>query len=325
MWDSKYTDYKITGSDCPFSSHKYSDVCKHLFDAMREKGLAIFPYFSKADWNVPSYWAEDGKYDNTTRHHNYNVKENPELWEEFVQFTHNQILELATNYGRIDTIWLDAGWVNRNDGEDIRIEELIEKARNIQPWLISADRTCGGICENYVTPEQTIPEKPMNIPWESCITIGNSFSYRFDDDYKSVFYLVHLLIDIVAKGGNLALNVGPQPDGRFPKDAIDRIKGLGEFLNVYGDSIYGTRVCAPYRTGNYAFTKNGNKVFAFYMYEDETHENMDKYVIPYTEKVSKVTLMKTGKELDFTVTDSGIEVMVYEDTQNDIATVFVLE
>src|SRR5690606_23759365 len=96
--------------------------------------------------------------------------------------------------------------------------------------LIVADRTVGGIYENYVTPEQTVPEKPLNIPWESCITLGTSFSFKYDDDYKPLRKVAHLLIDIVAKGGNLALNVGPQPDGRLPRHALRSIRDLGQWL-----------------------------------------------------------------------------------------------
>lgn len=309
MWDTQYSDYKITSPDCPFHTHRYADICAHLFEAFRRRGLGIAAYFSKADWHTPYYWAENQKCGNfMDRGPSYKPSENPELWEKFVQFTHNQVLELLRNYGKIDALWFDAGWVCRQNGQDIRIEEMIEKAREIQPWVLSADRTCGGICENYVTPEQCVPEKPLDIPWESCVTMGTSFSFAYDDEYKSVRELIHLLLDIVAKGGNLALNVGPQPDGRLPKPAIDRMRGMGRWLKTHGSAVYGTRVCAPYRVENFAFTQKEaeKKAFAFYLYNSDSEKRPDKITIPLIDKkVVRIEEMASGKEVDFKVTDKG--------------------
>ena len=309
MWDTQYSDYKITSPSCPFHAHHYADICGHLFEAFRRRGLGIAAYFSKADWHTPHYWAENQRKGNfMDRNPTYNPEENPELWEKFVQFTHNQVLELVRNYGKLDVLWFDAGQVCRQNGQDIRIEELIEKVRAIQPWILSADRTCGGACENYVTPEQCVPKKPMHIPWESCVTMGNSFSFAYDDEYKSVKELIHLLIDVIAKGGNLALNIGPQPDGRLPKPAIERMKGIGEWLRIYGEAVYGTRVCAPYRMGDFAFTQKEHekKVFAFHIYGSTSGNYPDEIVIPRVErKITHIEDMRTGIKLNFETRDNG--------------------
>jgi alpha-L-fucosidase len=239
-----------------------------------------------------------------------------------VRFTHNQVLELARNYGKIDVLWFDAGQVCPRYGQDIRIEELIANVRRIQPWILSADRTCGGICENYVTPEQCVPDKPLNIPWESCVTMGKSFSFAYDDEYKSLRELIYLLIDVIAKGGNLALNIGPQPDGRLPKPAVDRMKGLGEWLKIYGEAVYGTRICAPYRTGNFAFTQKEreNKAFAFYMHDDKRAE---KIIIPHTDKkVVRIENMRTCENLEFEAADQGY--FLFNNNLSDIADVYIL-
>ena len=130
MWDTQYSDYKITGEDCPFHTHHYADICGHLFEAFRRQGIGIVAYFSKADWHVPSYWAphmERGDF--TWRGPSYKPEENPSLWEEFVQFTHNQLLELCTRYGKIDVLWFDAGWVCEQSGQDIRLGEAVDKVR----------------------------------------------------------------------------------------------------------------------------------------------------------------------------------------------------
>lgn len=92
MWDTQTTDYKVTGNACPYRTNPNADVCKQLFDAFRERGLAISAYFSKADWHVPSYW--DKESERTSRGPSYDPAEDPERWESFVQFTHEQMLEL---------------------------------------------------------------------------------------------------------------------------------------------------------------------------------------------------------------------------------------
>ncbi|KKI89645.1 alpha-L-fucosidase [Bacillus sp. SA1-12] len=329
MWDTKETDYRITSSDCPFHAHKYADICKYVFDAFRKKGLGIAAYFSKADWNTPYYWASGmARGRNMWRGPSYDPDEYPWLWEKFVTFTHNQIMELMSNYGRIDVLWLDAGWVGKGK-QDIRLGEVVEKAREVQPWLITADRTIGGEFENYITPEQTIPEHPMSVPWESCITMGTSFSFKYEDKYKSTRDIVHTLIEIVSKGGNLALNVPPQPDGRLPEGAIQRIKELGAWLKIYGESIYGTRICAPYFKEDFAFTRKGETVYCSRLYKSEDGRYRDEHVyIPYPEKVHRIDLLGGEENLEFNQTEEVISVRMpataEKDNQAPIAHVFRL-
>jgi len=307
MWDTHTTDYRITSPDCPFHAHKYADICKQVFDAFRAKGLAISAYFSKADWHTPYYWApgmERGSF--TARGPSYDPKQYPHLWEQFVQFTHAQIMELMTKYGRIDMLWLDAGWVNDYRDQNIRLGEVVEKAREIQPWLLSADRTVGGPYENVITPEQTLPERPLNVPWESCITLGTSFSFRYEDKYKTVRQLIHLLVEIVAKGGNLALNVGPQPDGRLSETAISRIKGMGDWLKIYGEGIYGTRICEPFSAVNCQFTRKGDTIYAFYLYKDEKEAVKEELYLPIQKSFTQIDLVGGLDNLQYSQTENGI-------------------
>jgi len=308
MWDSQFTDYKVTNPGCPFSVNHRADIVAHVFEAFRRQKLGIAAYFSKADWDVPSYWAKGQlKGDFMSRGPSYNPVDNPELWEEFVQFTHNQVMELVTKYGRLDILWFDAGWVCA-PRQDIRIDELMETARKVQPWLISADRTCGGKAENYITPEQSVPASPIRVPWESCISMGNGFAYSYDDNFKSTKRLIRTLIDIVAKGGNLALNVAPQTDGRLPWPALVRMSQMGEWLKKYGDAIYGTRICAPYVTSGWAFTQKEkeNKVFAICVQDDIAPGRL---VIPYGEKaVNSIINMTTGDTVPFDKTDNGLAI-----------------
>ena len=318
MWDTKYTDYKITSPECPFHKHKYADICKNLFNAFRERGLAIAAYFSKADWHSPYYWAKGMKRSNfTNRGPTYDPLEYPWLWEEFVKFTHNQIVELVSKYGRIDILWLDAGWVCPQNNQDIKMDELVQKIRKIQPWILVVDRWVGGPHENYLTPEQTIPERPILVPWESCITMGTSFSYCYDDNYKSVRELVHILIEVVAKGGNLALNVGAQPDGRLPTPAILKMKELGKWLKKYGEAIYSTRPCEPYFTGEYAFTKKNDCIYCFKLYKSVQIE--EYMLIPFTgKKIVSVELIGHKENLYFEQTDKGLKIKMPADAYDNL-------
>lgn len=326
LWDTKYTDYKVTDRDCPFSVNKNADICKAMFNAFRDKGLAIAAYFSKADWHNEDYWEHYGKGIKTTRNPTYDTALHPEKWERFVQFTKNEILELMENYGRIDILWLDAGQVNRYNKQDIRIEEIVREARKIQPWLLSADRTIGGECENYITPEQTVPDRPLLVPWESCITMGSAFSYRYDDKYKSTRDIIRLLCDIVAKGGNLALNVAPQPNGDLPRPAYQRMKEVGTWLRANGDAIYSTRIAKPYKRGEYAFTQKDGNVYAIRMYEASSDKS--KISIPVradelSDRVKALIHVPTDTKISFVQDDEKIAAVLPEGiTANSIADAF---
>ena len=311
MWDTKYTDYKVTAENCPFHTHKHADIVRSVFDAFRRKNIAIAAYFSKPDWHCPWYWAEGmDRPVAADRYPTYDLSEHPEIWESFTQFTQNQIMELMENYGRIDILWLDGGQVNPNiRGMDIRLSEVVARARQLQPWLITADRTVGGENENYITPEQSIPDRVIRVPWESCVTVGTQWGFRFGDTYKSARTLVHMLIQVVSHGGNLALNVGPQPDGELPPAALRELSGLGAWLKQNGDAIYGTRPCDISRHGNLYFTQKngGNTVFALLPLEEEDLLS-DTLFIPAEQAVSRVTLLDSAEDLSFKQTAEGITV-----------------
>lgn len=302
MFDTKQTDYKITSPDCPFHKSENADIVKAMYDAFREEGLGISVYFSKPDWNCPYYWAPElpNAYSCCA---NYDPLERPELWNQFVEYTHNQIRELTTNYGKVDVLWLDGGCVSPHiQNHDIHLEKLIPEIRSTtQPGLIVADRTVGGEYENILTPEQTCPDKPILVPWESCITMGKDFSYHYNcnSHLKSPREIIHMFLDIIAKGGNLALNVTPQPDGELPEGMIAVMNELGDWLKVNGEGVYGTRPVAPYDKRGVKYTQKDGAVYAFALYGANYHP-MRQIVLELEHPVKSVTCLRTGENMPFT-------------------------
>ena len=329
MFATKTTDYNITSPECAFRSHPKANVTKEIFDAFRKNGFMIGTYFSKPDWNSPDYWWP--YFPTPDRHVNYNPAKYPERWQRFRDFTYTQIEELMTGYGAVDILWLDGAWVRpfenmpkefeswakKNDyHQDIDVARIARMARGYQPGLIVVDRWVNGPYENYLTPEQKVPEKALGVPWESCITMATSWSYVKADRYKSVRQLIHLLVDIVAKGGNLLLNIGPSPEGEWAPDAYDRLKGIGEWMKVNSEAIYGTRPISPYKDGRVCLTqkKEGGAVYAIYL-ADENETQPPKLIQLsnlHPSDNAKLVVLGAGGELNWKKEGNGISIEIPE-------------
>ena len=165
---------------------------------------------------------------------------------------------------------LDGGWVNKDNNQDIDMPKIAQMGRAHQPGLIMVDRTIHGEFENYQTPERTIPDTQLNYPWESCITLSNDWGWVPNATWKSPHAVVNILAEIVAKGGNLVLGVGPTPQGLIEPEAEKRLNEIGQWLNRYGKAIYNTTTTPIYNDKQLWFTasKDGKTRYAIYVLKD---------------------------------------------------------
>jgi alpha-L-fucosidase len=226
----------------------------------------------------------------------------------FEQFLRNQMVELCRDYGRIEIMWLDGASVGCRADTRVDMDGILAECRKYQPWLIAADRCIKGKNEQLITPEQTVPEEPMACPWESCITMASNWSYRFDDEYKSAKELIQTFIGIVAKGGCLALNVAPRPDGVIPQPALERMNAMGAWLRANGSAIYATRPFPPYSVRNWCFTQRDGHFYAIRLTRNGERD-IQQVVLNNDKskgwKVARVVHVASGAEIPFYLTPDG--------------------
>ncbi|MEX1239350.1 MAG: alpha-L-fucosidase [Cyclobacteriaceae bacterium] len=299
MFDTQLSDFKITSPECPYSDHPNPDVTARLCDAFRQAGLGVTLIFSYSDWHSPYYWSPNAPVLN--RHYNYDINKEPERWQKFVDFLHGQIRELMTGYGKIDILWLDGGW----DKKDMQVGKMVEMARSHQLELIVVSRG-GNVHEDFKTPENRVPPKPLGGPWETFWSMG-------DDTTQE---LIHLLVDIVCKGGNLLLSAALNSDGTITPSCVERLKQMGEWLKANGEAIYGTRMYSQYRDANICYTQKGNYVYAIYL--DEARDSVEQSTLPAQVTIkhirpipgSKIFLLGVEEPLKWKASGGGITITV---------------
>ena len=299
-FDSKYTDFSIAHG--AFKDNPRKNVAYYVFDAFRKEGFMMGCYFSKPDWHCEWFW--NPYFATPRRGINYKKERHPEWWKNYQDFTANQLNELMSDYGSFDILWLDGGWIT---GEDINLDDILVKARQKHPGLISVDRSIRGKNENYQTPERGIPETQLDYPWESCITLSHDWGWVPNAPYKSAQKVINTLAEICAKGGCYLLGVGPTPDGIIEKPVVDRLHQVGEWLRANGKAIYSTRTTPNYHAENTWFTadKDGKTLYAIYALPEgeklpETIEwtgNLPKGKMTLLAKNKRVSYKKEGDKV----------------------------
>ncbi|MCX7705500.1 MAG: alpha-L-fucosidase [bacterium] len=246
LFDSKYTDYKATNTPAK------RDLIREFVDAFRSEGLKIGFYYSLIDWHHPHFTIDSI---HPLRNHPDKEKLNKSRdMKKYTEYLHNQVRELLTNYGKIDIIWCDfsypagpkrpAGWIGKGR-QDWDSENLVKMIRSLQPHILLNNRLDLPDQWDFLTPEQIDVPEPLTVEgqpvvWEACHTFSGSWGYHRDQEsWKSVDVLIRMLIDIVSKGGNLLLNVGPTGRGEFDNRTIERLTGIGEWMKRHSRAIYG--------------------------------------------------------------------------------------
>jgi alpha-L-fucosidase len=337
MYDSKFTNYKVTDDECPFHSNTKANIAKEIFDEFRKKGFMIGAYFSKPDWHSDYFWWKN--FATPDRNANYDIIKHSDRWQKFVEFTHNQIDELMSDYGKIDILWFDGCWVrsyteneieeerkissaniHRIQNQDINMPLIAKNARAKQPGIIVVDRAVPGPQQNYLTPENQVPDKTLPYPWETCIPMTPSWSYEPGLEYKPARTLIHLLIDIVAKGGNLLLNAAPTANGDYEEEAYDRLNEISKWMKVNSQAIYNSRPVLPYRERKVCFTQLQDKTtYAIYLADEDEKtlpENitLNKFLLPDN---STIELLGTGEKLNWQKTDNGCKIIIPASARNN--------
>jgi len=327
LHDSQYTHY-----DAKDASGR--DIFKEIVDATKAAGLKVGAYHSLIDWHHPHAYAGFGL--PTVAGVTNDGRDN----SIYVNYLHRQVEEILTSYGSIDVVWWD---YSRPDcqGESWRAKDLMAMVRKHQPQIIMNDRLfCAPegshqddhlkIWEpshgDFTTPEQRIPDSGIaGVDWETCMTMNDTWGYnQYDHNWKSTEALIRNLIDIVSKGGNYLLNIGPQADGSIPEASIQRMHEIGKWMAVNGEAIYGT-TASPYEKPDWGrYTAKADRLYAHIF---DWPQN-SKLSLPASErKIAKVYLLADHNEqpLKISVAPTGTTLHLPAKAPDSTASVIVIK
>ena len=309
MWNTEQSDYNIVDAT-PFGR----DVVKELSDECHRQGIKLHLYYSHIDWtrdDYPAGWTGRGT----------GKDPDNENWPSYYAFMNRQLTELLTRYGEIGAIWFDGWWDHGNDSVpfDWQLEEQYELIHHLQPACLVGNN-------HHQTPiegediqifERDLPgenkagmsgQAVSRLPLETCQTMNGMWGYKIiDQNYKSTDTLIRYLVSASGKGANLLLNVGPQPNGKIPSAALDRLQAIGEWTSRYGETIYGT-VAGDVPVQEWGVTtRKGNRLFVhiFDHKEKELH-------LPLQGKVKKAFVYDTKQMLKTKRTEEGVSIFFEE-------------
>lgn len=274
LFDSAYTDYKCTNTKAG------RDLVREFVDACRAEGIKAGLYFSIIDWHHPDYPKYGDLYH--PMRNNKAFKDESIDFDRYLDFMHNQVRELVTNYGQLDILWFDFAYGDMT-GEKWRATELIKMVRQYQPNVIIDNRLEGNgdkhgsiltaepsiFSGDFVSPEQLLPptgvldEAGNQVPWELCATMNNHWGYcNFDYDYKPASMIIRKLVECVSKGGNMMMNVGPDARGNIPPQSVAILKEIGRWMDLNSESVYGCGICSLPKPEWGRYTQKGDTIYA---------------------------------------------------------------
>jgi len=310
LFDSKATDWDVVDAT-PYGK----DLLKPLAEACRRHGLKLGFYYSQAqDWCHPGGAAAGGHWD---------PAQDGDMDEYIRKIAVPQVMEILSNYGELGVLW----WDTPTNMNKERADMLLPLTK-LQPGIITNNRLGGGYGGDLSTPEQHIPATGMpGRDWETCMTMNGTWGFKsYDHNWKPVETLIRNLADIASKGGNYLLNVGPTCLGEIPEPSIERLKAVGRWMKVNGESIYSTTASPFTRLPWGRCTKKLNAAGAtLYLHVFDWPED-GKLLIPgLRNEVRSAWLLATDKTLRTTAGDDGVTVEVPAEPLDPIDTVVVLE
>ena len=301
MFDTAESDFNIVDAT-PFKR----DVLKELADECHKQGIKLHFYYSHLDWKREDYpLGKTGK--GTGR------PQGKENWQTYDRFMNNQLTELLTHYGPIGAIWFDGVW-DQADDFDWQLEEQYALIHRLQPACLIGNNhhRTPYAGEDFQMFERDLPgentagfsegQEVSVLPLETCETMNKTWGYNIEDQqYKSTKNLIQLLVRAAGKNANLLMNIGPQPNGELPAAAVQRMKEMGEWMNQYGETIYGTRGgdVAPQTWG--VSTRKGNRLFIHVLDWQETTLRL-----PLKAKVKKAVQFVDGTPVTFRQDKDGV-------------------
>lgn len=305
MFDTKTTDFNSVAT-CG------RDLVREYVDAFRAEGIGVGLYYSLLDWHHPDY-PHYGDMHHPLRNDPTQTNEHRDF-NRYLDYMHEQIREICTNYGKLDVLWFDFSY-DKMRGETWRATELVNMVRSLQPDVVMDNRLevsgegFGSLVTehptpysgDYVSPEQIIPPEGIRdsegnlVPWESCITMNNNWGYCSQDhNFKPADMLIRKLVECVSKGGNMILNVGPDATGEIPQESVEILENIGKWMHRNSASIYGCGRAEMPKPEYGRITRNGNFLYYHVM------ENQVSFLcLPgiAREQVKKIRLLRDGSEL----------------------------
>ena len=327
LFDSKATNYNVVDAT-PYGK----DLLRPLAQECRKQGLTFCVYYSIMDWHHPAqYRGKQTRYNPTKIH--------PERKAEYLNFMKQQLRELLDNY-EPQVLWFDGEWPDWYTADDGW--EVYRYLRRLRPSLIvnnrvgtgrrgmrGMDNTDRDYAGDFGTPEQEIP--PTGLPgvdWESCMTMNDTWGFKRDDHHwKSTEDLIRKLIEIASKGGNFLLNVGPTAEGLIPAPSVERLEGVGRWMKVNGESIYGTQASpfkeTPWGRCTRKLLADGKQRLYLHLFQWPAN---GKLAVPCPSgKPLAASLLDGGKPLELTAQADKAVIALPAEMPDKIATVIVLD
>lgn len=296
LFDTAQNDLSVVKS-----SPAKRDIVAEYAKAIQERGIRLGMYYSLLDWSHPDYASVYGgggvpeDLSNINRYsHPTDGVEDPAAWERFLQFNRNQLKEILSSYGTVDLLWFDGDW--ERSAAQWGLPEFKEYLLSFNPNLIVNSRLQGH--GDYKTPEQGLPITRPEGVWEFCTTINDSWGYReHDTHYKSPSQIIRMFCDCIHMGGNMLLDIGPREDGTIPKEQVEVLTTLGDWIRDNEEAIYDTKegIMHRYFLGGSTLSLDEKTLYLF-VYDTPKESVCLKGLC---NKIQDITVLHSGKSLSY--------------------------